>query len=120
MLRLSCVVLLSCCFLLGSLAEAAAPNAPQKFGADRHQALGLTCEVCHGPDKANPKEVTIETCTQCHNTKDLVEKTKNVKGANPHTSPHYQDQLDCTNCHMQHEESVDFCAQCHQFGFKVP
>lgn len=42
--------------LLGSsLILSSAQAADQKFGADRHQALGLTCEVCHGPDKANPK-----------------------------------------------------------------
>ena len=62
----------------------------------------------------------IKTCTQCHNTKDLVEKTKDVKPTNPHVSPHYQDQLDCTNCHYMHGETENFCDQCHQFGFKVP
>ena len=102
------------------IAIGSAQAADQKFGADRHVAMGMTCESCHGPDKANPQEVTIKTCTQCHNTKDLVEKTKNVKPQNPHMSPHYQDQLECTNCHFMHSESEDFCAQCHQFGFKVP
>ena len=83
-------------------------------------AMGLTCEACHGPDKANPATPDIKTCTQCHNTKDLVEKTKDVKPTNPHVSPHYQDQLDCTNCHYMHGETENFCDQCHQFGFKVP
>ena len=43
-----------------------------------------------------------------------------VKPTNPHVSPHYQDQLDCTNCHYMHGETENFCDQCHQFGFKVP
>lgn len=117
MVKLSCMsVTLVCAMLVSGSAQ----SADLKFGADRHQAIGLTCEICHGPDKSNPKEVTIETCTQCHNTKELVDKTVNVKGANPHKSPHYQDQLDCTNCHYQHTQTEDFCAQCHQFGFKVP
>ena len=102
------------------LAAGAASAADQKFGADRHVAMGLTCEVCHGPDKNNLKTPDINTCTQCHNTKDLVEKTKNVKPTNPHVSPHYQDQLECTNCHLMHSETENFCDQCHQFGFKVP
>ena len=84
------------------LAAGTAAAADGKFGADRHAAMGLTCEACHGPDKANPATPDIKTCTQCHNTKDLVEKTKGVKPTNPHVSPHYQDQLDCVNCHYMH------------------
>ena len=99
------------------LAAGTAAAADGKFGADRHAAMGLTCEACHGPDKANPATPDIKTCTQCHNTKDLVEKTKDVKPTNPHVSPHYQDQLDCTNCHYMHGETENFCDQCHQFGF---
>ena len=102
------------------LAAGTAAAADGKFGADRHAAMGLTCEACHGPDKANPATPDIKTCTQCHNTKDLVEKTKGVKPTNPHVSPHYQDQLDCVNCHYMHGETENFCDQCHQFGFKVP
>ena len=102
--------------LLSGTASAAAP----KVGADRHVAMGLQCETCHGPDKANPQEPTLQTCTQCHNVKALVEKTKNVKPANPHVSPHYQDQLDCINCHVMHGKTENFCDQCHKFGFKVP
>ena len=82
------------------MAAGTASAADGKFGADRHAAMGLTCETCHGPD--------------------LVEKTKDVKPTNPHVSPHYQDQLDCTNCHYMHGETENFCDQCHQFGFKVP
>ena len=59
-------------------------------------------------------------CTQCHATVTLVAKTKNVKPQNPHVSPHYQDQLECTNCHHMHEESENFCGQCYDFKFKVP
>ena len=88
--------------------------------ADRHVAKGVPCTVCHGPDKANPQEPTTQTCTGCHNVKALVAKTKNVKPVNPHVSPHYQDSLDCTNCHLGHQPSENFCNQCHQFDFKVP
>ena len=106
-----------CAALLGL---ALSVQAADQFGADRHVAKGVPCTMCHGPDKANPEMPTIETCTKCHNTKQLVEKTKNVKPTNPHTSPHYQDQLDCTNCHYMHSKPENFCAQCHNFNFKVP
>ena len=103
-----------------SLAAGWASAAEKTCGADRHVAKGIQCEMCHGPDKANPKEPDIKVCTQCHPTAALVEKTKNVKPQNPHTSPHYRDQLDCVNCHVMHGESENFCDQCHQFKFKVP
>lgn len=109
-------IVLSACLMMGS-----AMAAEGHFGADRHIARGLTCESCHGKnmDMKNPEIPTIDTCTGCHNTKALVEKTKNVKPTNPHMSPHYQDTLDCINCHIQHAEPENFCNQCHKFDFKV-
>lgn len=103
-----------------SLALSALSVQAAQMGADRHVAHGVKCESCHGPDKANPQEPTLETCTGCHNLKSVVEKTKDIKPHNPHTSPHYQDQLDCINCHVMHGPTVNFCDQCHSFGFKVP
>ncbi|WP_081454058.1 cytochrome c3 family protein [Sutterella wadsworthensis] len=68
----------------------------------------------------------------------LNQASRNVHGAttqqnwpkrlNPRTQqntirtapPHYGIQLDCVNCHHGHEESEDYCAQCHNFGFNVP
>ena len=31
-------------------------------GAERHVAKGVKCEICHGPDKANPQLPTIDNC----------------------------------------------------------
>ena len=53
-------------------------------GAERHVAKGVKCEICHGPDKANPQLPTIDNCKTCHDIKALVEKTKNIKPTNPH------------------------------------
>ena len=89
--------------------------AADKFGADRHIARGLTCESCHGPDKANPVYPEETTCTGCHNKADVAKKTKALE-PNPHTAPHNGD---CTLCHMQHEPAGNYCAQCHNFNFKV-
>lgn len=91
-----------------------------ELGADRHAKVGVKCEACHDTDKANPKTPDFATCTGCHKVDALVEKTKGIKPTNPHVSPHYGTELDCTNCHMMHSESQDFCAQCHNFKYQVP
>lgn len=93
--------------------------ADQPVLADRHAKAGVPCAACHGPDPKNLEEPSIEQCQMCHNTKALVEKTAHVKPRNPHTSPHYKDQLDCVNCHSGHDEPQNFCAQCHSYDFKV-
>lgn len=85
--------------------------------ADRHAGKGISCQMCHG-QKAEPEIPEMSTCTTCHPLKSLVAKTQNVKPRNPHTSPHYQDKLDCVNCHLGHEPEVNFCDQCHNFNFK--
>ena len=88
------------------------------FGADRHVAKGIPCEACHGAnmDKSSPEIPEEAACIKCHDKKALAEKTKNLPGANPHAAPHNGD---CTLCHRQHEAPVNYCAQCHQFDFKV-
>ena len=104
-----------CVVFAAALPAAAADN----FLADRHTAKGLNCQMCHGPDQKNLQTPTIETCTTCHQKDALVKKTAKVKPTNPHVSPHYGQDLECTNCHMGHMESENFCNQCHQFDFKV-
>ena len=87
--------------------------------ADLHKAKGLECAVCHGSDIKNLQEPTIETCAACHSLKTLAESSNAYKPTNPHKSPHYQENLDCNNCHHGHQASEDYCAQCHSFNFKV-
>lgn len=91
--------------------------AAEQFGADKHMAKGVKCQVCHGVDKNNPDYPTEQTCIQCHDKKALGEKTKDLPGANPHQAPHNGD---CTLCHLQHEKPENYCAQCHDFKFKIP
>lgn len=95
-------------------------SAAEQFGADRHAKAGVKCEACHGSDMKNPQMPSTQVCAGCHNVDALVEKTAKMKPTNPHTSPHYGKELDCTNCHYMHEKSQDFCAQCHNFNFQVP
>ncbi len=98
----------------------AQPSIAGEHLADLHVQKGLKCETCHGNDKANMKEPTTADCVACHNVDKLVESTKDVKPTNPHFSKHYGKDLDCTNCHLMHQESENYCNQCHQFDFKVP
>lgn len=108
-------ILAAGCFMIAAQSASAADKAL----ADRHQAAGVKCTVCHGPDEKNPQEPTTETCIGCHPKDALVKKTAGVKPTNPHVSPHYGADLDCTNCHAGHAEPENYCNQCHQFDFKV-
>lgn len=90
-----------------------------EYGAERHVKKGVPCTSCHGISQeiAYPG---IDQCKTCHNPDELAKKTALVKPKNPHTSPHYGTTLDCSLCHVQHAQTEDYCAQCHNFGFKVP
>ena len=103
--------------LLTTLLYAGATGLVQAadFGADRHVARGVKCEACHGPKMQNeyPDE---KACLSCHNRNDIAKKTGKLN-PNPHRAPHNGD---CTLCHMQHEPEVNYCEQCHQFGFEMP
>ncbi|MDL2060322.1 cytochrome c3 family protein [Mesosutterella sp. AGMB02718] len=105
--------------MLLAFAASSAFAAGGNFGADKHIKAGLKCESCHGPDKKieTPEK---EQCIKCHDPKKLAEKTKNVKPTNPHDSPHYHQDLECTLCHLQHEKPEIYCNQCHKFDFKMP
>ncbi len=102
-----------------ALTNAASATNTQKFGADRHVAKSVACTVCH-QDMSKPAAPEMKTCLQCHPVEALVKKTEKVKPANPHTSPHYGNELECTNCHMMHAPTENYCAQCHNFDWKVP
>ena len=87
--------------------------AADKFGADRHVARGVSCEVCHGKDMNNLAYPDEKTCKHCHPKESVVKKTDALK-PNPHAAPHNGD---CTLCHMMHEPTENYCAQCHDFKF---
>jgi len=88
-------------------------------GSHTHNLAGVSCEKCHGKlEKQESVEMT--KCVTCHDLAKLVEKTATVKPENPHTSPHYGNNLDCNLCHRQHGKSENYCNQCHTFGTTVP
>lgn len=90
----------------------------KKFLADRHKDRGMECSACHKespPGKAVPSEV----CKGCHDEEKLALKSAEKFGRqNPHDN--HLGAIGCEQCHHAHKPSVDACAKCHQFGFKVP
>ena len=85
---------------------------------EKHKNVGITCEDCH-KEKPPSKLVPTAVCLSCHGSySELTEKTKDVKPRNPHES--HLGELDCDNCHHVHKPSVNYCGECHTFGFKVP
>jgi len=88
-------------------------------GSHFHMLSGIGCDDCHGNNEIK-NSVEYDKCINCHDVDKLVEKTKNLKPENPHTSPHYGKNLDCNLCHHQHSKSENYCNQCHNFNFIVP
>ncbi|WP_376711935.1 cytochrome c3 family protein [Shewanella profunda] len=81
-----------------------------------HKEAGLKCNSCHINKPFD--SVEMEQCLTCHK---LPEKKTDYHGApDKHDSPHYGITLECENCHREHSESEDYCANCHDFNFKVP
>lgn len=114
-------LVVSLVMLLGlSCGVAFAQTPSSDFNAGKHTNKGLPCEACHGKNMA-VEEPTIKQCSTCHDPKQLAQKTSStdLSKHNPHQSPHYGTELECTNCHHGHEEPENFCSQCHNFKFNV-
>lgn len=82
-----------------------------------HSGLGLQCTFCHGEfDSADQigDAVPNEKCLSCHvSYEEVASRTEDLGEVNPHDNFHYDMQLDCVTCHKGHEESVNFCSNCH-------
>ena len=90
--------------------------ASAKTMKSHHKNAGLNCADCHisKPFEAAP----MEQCLTCH---ELPQKRQDYHGApDKHDSPHYGVELECENCHAEHETSENFCNNCHEFEFNVP
>jgi fumarate reductase flavoprotein subunit len=89
-----------------------------KFLADRHKDKGMECSACHKEGPAQ-KAVPPDICKGCHDEEKLAMKSAEKFGRqNPHDN--HLGAIACGECHRAHKPSVDTCAKCHQFGFKVP
>ena len=101
--------------LLGLIPTMGAAQSP--LLEEKHKNAGLACDACH---KESPpaNQVPLEACLGCHGDyAKLAEQTGKVK-PNPHDS--HEGPIACQKCHHNHKPSVNYCAGCHNFGFKVP
>lgn len=110
--RISCIALLGLC-LINACAAA------DSFLADRHQAKGLGCVMCHETDKPDSfAEVSSEKCLTCHGSReDLAAKTSKWSTKNPHKN--HLGEVDCSVCHKGHQKSESYCLNCHK-NFEMP
>jgi hypothetical protein len=115
----ACAIALLAAASLGVAAEPKQPSAA-------HQQADLACADCHAVDtskkaaKPDATNTSSEQCTACHKTDKLVKKTAEVKPQNPHVSPHWGTEMECSACHVQHGPPVNYCAHCHDYDFKTP
>ncbi len=85
-----------------------------------HLLSGVTCQTCHNQTEA-PGPMSTEQCLACHGPlEDLAARTADTHPANPHSTPHGPTFAECDLCHKVHQESENFCAQCHDFDYSVP
>ena len=63
---------------LASLIACGTVSAAEKFGADRHVARGVSCQMCHGPDMKNPVYPDENTCIKCHPHRLAAEGTEKL------------------------------------------
>lgn len=112
------VVVFICALAISGHTWAQQQQQKQKFLADRHKDRAMECSACHKespPQKAVPSEV----CKGCHDEEKLAMKSAEKFGRqNPHDN--HLGAIGCEQCHHAHKPSVDACAKCHQYGFKVP
>ncbi|WOT05772.1 cytochrome c3 family protein [Shewanella youngdeokensis] len=86
---------------------------------ETHAAMGMTCNDCHVSEKREPVKMSV--CTECHDTQELADSTKDFKPTNPHDNRHFSTETDCMKCHKQHTKSVNYCSGCHKrFDFVTP
>ena len=84
---------------------------------EKHKNAGITCDACH-PETPPGKAVSMEVCLGCHGDyAKLAEQTGKAE-PNPHES--HEGPVPCEKCHHNHKASENYCASCHNFGFKVP
>lgn len=77
------------------------------------------CAVCH--NTAKPENIPNNAaCLSCHGPMDKLVQATSKYALNPHTSPHWGEEIPCGTCHKQHQEPTVQCAACHtNQGYKV-
>ncbi len=94
-----------------------ASDAAVKNVKPHHKEAGISCEDCHGV-KTPSKEATEEQCLSCHESRDAVAERTGGDDPNPHFG--HDESISCGDCHKEHEDSVLYCDDCHQWGYSTP
>jgi len=88
-----------------------------------HAKLSLQCVYCHEGQGNKPEDfkyVREKTCLECHGSKEkLAGRLGFIGKANPHNSIHDGTRLECDECHSEHQESTNMCAECHEKEIKT-
>ncbi|MEH6534457.1 MAG: cytochrome c3 family protein [Photobacterium frigidiphilum] len=83
-----------------------------------HKELKFDCVMCHSEsDPADYEVLETENCLSCHGSAQKVAdrlKFMDANHTNPHNSFHDRLDLDCYECHAEHEPSANLCAKCHK------
>lgn len=96
------------------------PNTGEGLTLVHHHLInGITCLDCH-ESREDPHEPPTEKCLSCHGTPDEVAAKTAKMDPDPHNSPHYGTEQECSLCHHQHEPSENFCSSCHEWKLDVP
>lgn len=94
----------------------------QLFGAvseakPHHTNAEVSCMDCHGTD--DPLDGAEEaTCLDCHGSRDDIAALTKGMEPNPHFG--HEDGISCKACHREHEESVLYCDDCHNWEYTTP
>ncbi len=82
-----------------------------------HRKLKFECVMCHeGDDPEEYEPLETENCLTCHGSRQKVAdrlKFMDENHTNPHNSFHDGLDLDCYECHAEHEEPANLCQECH-------
>ena len=111
MFQLKKILIAAATVVLLFVAGAVAQEKP--FTADRHKAVGLTCDACHGEAKPS-KPASPDVCLGCHESLEAVAKRTQNRTPNPHKN-HITEASDpeCTQCHHGHKADRPLCFDCH-------
>lgn len=100
--------------------------------ANAHAAAGVGCKDCHsdytvtdeaqslvnfvtGNYYSEPTRIRVadDMCLQCHVSMEHQADRTDYLTRNPHRS-HFD--LRCQDCHMGHDDQIDYCSTCHDNG----
>jgi fumarate reductase flavoprotein subunit len=106
----------------------ATPAEPQVLAdvhgvlADDHGEFRGQCGTCHGSGRGPVDDNLGQEnagCTSCHGDLGAIASREPQGEVSPHQS-HFIGEIACTTCHSGHRKSMNYCAACHSFDFKLP